>query len=163
MPSGEIVDLKLCEMGSLVGSGKNKIWMREVRKLTDSGHQTSVISTAYNLDLTQISGRMFTRWCQENFFRYMMQHFDIDRIVEYGDIGFPDTEKVINPTWRELKKQRVSVLNKLRYRNAEFAKMTLHPVTEEDPKKYEKWVKKNRSFWRISRIWNTKAKKCFHS
>jgi transposase len=142
MPSGEIVDLKLCEMGSLVGSGKNKIWMREVRKLTDSGHQTSVISTAYNLDLTQISGRMFTRWCQENFFRYMMQHFDIDRIVEYGDIGFPDTEKVINPTWRELKKQRVSVLNKLRYRNAKFAKMTLHPVTEEDPKKYEKWVKK---------------------
>jgi hypothetical protein len=82
---------------------KTKIWMREVRKLTDSGHQTSVISTAYNLDLTQISGRMFTRWCQENFFRYMMQHFDIDRIVEYGDIGFPDTEKVINPTWRELK------------------------------------------------------------
>jgi len=141
MPSGETVELKLCEMGSLVGSDK-KIWMREIRKLTDSGHQTSVISTAYDLDLTRISGRMFSRWCQENFFRYMIQHFDIDRIIEYGDVGFPDTEIVVNPTWRELNKQRISVLNKLKYRNAKFAQMTLHPVTDEDFKKYDKWVRK---------------------
>jgi len=139
MPAGETVNMRLCEMGSPVGSDK-KIWMREVRKLTDSGHQTSVISTAYDSDLIRLSGRMFSRWCQENFFRYMIQHFDIDRIVEYGDIGFPDTEQVINPAWRELNNQRISLLNKLRYRNAKFAKMTLHPVAEEDPKKYNKWV-----------------------
>lgn len=141
-PAGEISEMRLCEMGSLVGSGKKAVWMREVRKLTDSGHQTSVISTAHDLDLTQLSARMFSRWCQENFFRYMMQHFDIDRIVEYGDIEFPDTEKVVNPAWRELGKQRCSLLNKLRFRNAKFAKMTLHPVAEDEPKKYEKWVKK---------------------
>jgi len=140
-PAGETVKMRLCEMGSLVGSAK-KVWMREVRKLTDSGHQTSVISTAYDLNLTRISGRMFSRWCQENFFRYMMQHFDIDRIVEYGDIGFPDTEEVVNPAWRELNKRRTSVVNKLRYRRAKFAEMTLHPVTGEDPKKYDKWVGK---------------------
>jgi len=142
MPAGETVEMRLCEMGSLVGSDKKAVWMREVRKLTDSGHQTSVISTVRDLDLTQLSARMFSRWCQENFFRYMMQHFDIDRIVEYGDIEFPDTEKVVNPAWRELNKQRCSLLNKLRYRNAKFAKMTLHPVTENESKKYEKWVKK---------------------
>ena len=72
----------------------------------------------------------------------MMQHFDIDRIIEYGDIEFPDTERVVNPAWRELNKQRLSLLNKLRYRNAKFAKMTLHPVTEDKPKNYGKWVKK---------------------
>ncbi|MDM8515977.1 hypothetical protein QUF76_07245 [Desulfobacterales bacterium HSG16] len=142
MPAGETVKMKLCEMGSLVGSGKKAVWMREARKLTDSGHQTSVISTAYDLEFTQFSARMFSRWCQENFFRYMLQHFDIDRIVEYGDIEFPDTEKVVNPAWRELNKQRCSLLNKLRYRNARFAKMTLHPVTENESKKYEKWVRK---------------------
>jgi hypothetical protein len=25
-----------------------------------------------------LSGWLFSRWCQENFFRYMMQHFAID-------------------------------------------------------------------------------------
>ena len=27
---------------------------------------------------------MFSRWSQENFFRYMMQHFAIDLLNEYG-------------------------------------------------------------------------------
>lgn len=78
MPNGEIVTMRLTEMGSLVGSGKDAVWMREVRKLTDSGHQTSLISTAYDVPHTQLAARMFSRWCQENFFRYMMQHFGID-------------------------------------------------------------------------------------
>jgi hypothetical protein len=69
LPSGEAVTMKLAERGSLVGTGKQAMWMREVRKLTDSGHQTSIITTAYELELTAVCGRMFSRWCQENFFR----------------------------------------------------------------------------------------------
>jgi hypothetical protein len=59
MPSGEVVTMQLCEMGSCVGSGKDAMWMREVRKLTDSGHQTSLISTAFDLPHTQPAARMF--------------------------------------------------------------------------------------------------------
>ena len=43
MPAGETVTMRLAEMGSLLGSGKNAFWVREVRKLTDSGHQTGRI------------------------------------------------------------------------------------------------------------------------
>ncbi len=32
---------------------------------------------------------------------FIFLRIDIDRIVEYGDIGFPGTEKVINPAWQE--------------------------------------------------------------
>jgi len=142
MPAGEVIDMRLCEMGSYVGSGKDAIWMREVRKLTDSGHQTSLISTAFDLPHTQLAGRMFSRWCQENFFNYMMQHFDIDVILEYGTTEFPDTEKVVNPTWRQLDRSRNSLQNKLRYRRARFAEMTMHPETEEKSAKYRKWVTK---------------------
>jgi hypothetical protein len=129
-------------MGSYVGSGKDAIWMREVRKLTDSGHQSSLISTAFDLPHTQLAARMFSRWCQENFFNYMMQHFDIDVILEYGATEFPDTEKVVNPTWRQLDRSRNSLQNKLRYRRARFAEMTMHPETEEKPTKYRKWLTK---------------------
>jgi len=142
MPGGEVVKMRLCEMGSLVGSGKDATWMRQVRKLTDSGHQTSLISTAFDLPHTQLAARMFSRWCQENFFNYMMQHFDIDVLLDYGVTEFPDTEKVINPAWRELNRSRNSLTNKLRYRRARFAEMTLHPETEDNPKKHDKWLKK---------------------
>jgi hypothetical protein len=141
-PTGEVIDMHLCEMGSYVGSGKNAIWMREVRKLTDSGHQSSIISTAFDLPHTQLAAYMFSRWCQENFFNYMMQHFDIDVILEYGVTEFPDTEKVVNPTWRQLDRSRNSLQNKLRYRLARFAEMTMNPETEEKPAKYHKWLTK---------------------
>ncbi|MBU1228318.1 MAG: hypothetical protein KJ698_14030, partial [Actinobacteria bacterium] len=140
MPNGEEVSMSLAEMGSAVGSGKEPIWMREVRKLSDSGHQTSLISTAYILPHTQLAIRMFSRWCQENFFRYMMQHFGIDLLSEYGLESFPDTEKVVNPTWRDLDRQRNSMRNKLRYRQAKFAELTIRPEVENSSTKYEKWL-----------------------
>ncbi|MDF1581647.1 MAG: hypothetical protein P1P74_12865 [Desulfuromonadales bacterium] len=142
MPGGEVVKMRLCEMGSLVGSGNDASWMREVRKLTDSGHQTSLISTAFDLPHTQLAARMFSRWCQENFFNYMMQHFDIDVLLDYGVTEFPDTEKVINPAWRQLNRSGNSLQNKLRYRRARFAEMTMHPATEDKAKKYRRWLKK---------------------
>ncbi len=142
MPNGEVVNMKLAEMGSLVGSGKKVIWMREIRKLTDSGHQTSLISTAYELPHIQLAARMFSRWCQENFFRYMMRHFSIDLVQEYGVEEFSGTETVINPIWRELNRTRNSLQNKLRYRRARFTEMTMHPETEADQNKYIKWLEK---------------------
>jgi hypothetical protein len=65
MPSGETVVMRLAEMGSLVGSGTNAFWVREIRKLTESGHQTSIISTGYELCHRRLAASMFTRWCQE--------------------------------------------------------------------------------------------------
>lgn len=142
MPNGETVTMDLAEMGSLVGSGKNAMWMREIRKLTESGHQTSMISTAFELCHTQLGARMFSRWCQENFFRYMMKHFAIDLLQQYGTEELPDTELVVNPSWRVLDKSRNSIQNKLRYRLARFAEMSLHPKTEDNAVAYQKWMTK---------------------
>jgi len=47
---------------------------------------------------------MFARWCQENFFSYMMQHYDIDGLIEYGAQELPGTTLVVNPEHRELEK-----------------------------------------------------------
>lgn len=142
MPRGETVTLRLAERGSLIGTGKDAIWVREVRKLTTSCHQTSLISTAYALPHKGLAARMFSRWCQENFFGYMMHHFAIDLLAEYGTEDLPTRQEVINPTWRELTKQRNSIQSKLRYQQAKFADMTIHPKVEEDTKRYQAWVTK---------------------
>ncbi len=142
MPSGEVIEMKLCEMGSRIGSGEKSVWVREVRKLTESGHQTSLISTGFEVPHTRLAAQMFSRWSQENFFGYMMEHFDIDSVLEYGVTEFPATETVINPDWRELNRSRNSLQNKLRYHQARFAELTMHPETEDNGPKYREWLKK---------------------
>jgi hypothetical protein len=138
LPEGETVTMRLAERGSLVGTGADAIWMKEVRKLTESGHQVSLISTAYGLAPEGLAAGLFSRWCQENFFRYMMEHFEIDLLSEYKTAPLHDTEKVINPLWRELERHRNALENKLRYRRARFAEWSLHAVPASEEKKYRK-------------------------
>jgi hypothetical protein len=83
----------------------NNLWVREVRHLTEKGHQSSILSTDYCSDLSQVAGTTFARWCQENFFKYMRQYYNIDRLVEYGTEAIPDTTRVVNPAWRQLDSQ----------------------------------------------------------
>jgi len=140
MPPGEIVTMKLAEMGSWIGSREDGLWVREIRKLTDSGHQTSLITTAFGQLGPQSAASLFSRWSQENFFRYMMQHFAIDALNEYDTEAISGTNQpVINPAWRELDRQCRSLKTKLTQRQARFAALTLHPHAEEtDIKKWEK-------------------------
>ena len=142
MPQGETVTIRLAEMGSRIGTGRDAIWVREVRKLTNSCHQTSLVSTAYGLPHKGLAARMFSRWCQENFFAYMMHHFAIDLLAEYSTEDLPADEKVVNPAWRTLNKRRNSLQSKLRYRQARFAEMTIHPKVEGETRKYRDWLQK---------------------
>ena len=117
------------------------VWIREVRKLTKIGSpDQSDKQRVLKWPHTQLAAQMFSRWSQENFFGYMLQHFDIDSVLEYGVTEFPDTETVINPEWRELNRFRNSLQNKLRYRQARFAELTMHPETEDNGPRYRKWL-----------------------
>jgi len=132
LPGGETVSLKLAERGSWIGSLREGLWVREVRKLNQGGHQTSLISTAYGQLGPENAGQLFSRWSQENFFAYMMEHFAIDALSEYGTEVIPGTNRpVVNPAWRELDRQSRSVKGKLTQRQSRFAALTLHPEAEE--------------------------------
>jgi len=84
--------MKLAERGALIGG---KLWVREIRKLTDSGHQTSVLSSNYQDDLVPLACAMFAGWSQENFFKYMREHYNLDRLVDYSLEEISDTVKVV--------------------------------------------------------------------
>jgi hypothetical protein len=104
VPGGGATRMLLAQRETQLRAGKESLPVTEVRRLTPSGHQTAVICSARRLDATVIAGRMFARWCQENFFAYMMQHYDIDGLVEYGAEALPDTVEVVNPARRTLDK-----------------------------------------------------------
>jgi hypothetical protein len=65
---------ELAERGSRL---RNGLWVREFRKRTESGHQTAFLSTDYQSPGSLLAPAMFARWCQENFFRYMRQNFNL--------------------------------------------------------------------------------------
>ena len=138
MPNGEVVSMKLAEMGSRIGSRRDGLWVREVRKLTGSGHQTSLISTVYGELALEDAGRLFSRWSQEIFFGYMMEHFAIDTLNEYKTEIIPGTNRpVVNPERRKLDREYRSAISKLTRCQARFAALTLHP--ESEAPEIEKW------------------------
>lgn len=138
-PSGEKVSMQLAERGSWIGSKKDGLWVRESRKLTSSGHQVSLISSVYNQLAVRDTASLFSRWAQENFFRYMMQHYAIDLLSEYQTEKLPGTNRpVVNPLWRDLGKCIRRVCGTLQRRQVEFAALTLHPETNEEKKSKKK-------------------------
>jgi len=104
VPGGGTTRMGLATRETSVSANGQSLPVKEVRRLTKTGHQTAVISTARKLLTQVIAGRMFARWCQENFFAYMMQHYDIDGLVQYGAQEVSGTAEVVNPAWRELDK-----------------------------------------------------------
>lgn len=92
------ITMRLCEMGTEL----NGHWFREIRKLSENGHQKSIMTTHPSLSLQNIAVKMFSRWTQENFFKYMIQEFDFDRMIEYG-IDIVDKKRTIpNPDYKIL-------------------------------------------------------------
>jgi hypothetical protein len=76
--SGETVEFWMTERGVCLANG---FWLREVRHRDASDHQTAILTTDFLHPLEKVAAAMFARWCQENFFRYMMEHYALDRFV----------------------------------------------------------------------------------
>jgi hypothetical protein len=124
LQGGETERLLLAERGTCLS---NDLWVREVRHLDKSGHQTSILSTAFRCDLTKQASGMFARWHQENFFKYMRQHFGLDRLVEHGVSPLPDTTLLVNPAWRALDSQVRRFTGELNRQRAAFSAHILRP------------------------------------
>ena len=120
--SGEVVELELAERGTQL---RNGLWVREVRQREDSGHQVSVLSTDYKRPLEQAAVALFARWCQENFFKYMTEHYHLDKLVEYGVEPLPETIRVVNPAWRQLDSQVRQQTALLAREQAQFGELNL--------------------------------------
>ncbi len=75
---------------------------REIRRLNASDHQTSILTTHPFLAMVIIAGKMFGRWIQENFFRYLIADYDFDKLIQYEVQPIDENKEVINPQHRRL-------------------------------------------------------------
>jgi transposase len=84
---------------------KGKLRLRQVTCLSDNGHQTQVITSRWDLRDIEVAYRMFDRWRQENFFKYMREEFLLDALVDYQIEPEDPTRTIPNPERRALDKE----------------------------------------------------------
>ena len=92
---------------------KGKLRLRQITRLCDNGHQTQVITNRSDLRDIELAWRMFERWRQENFFKYMREEFLLDALVDYRIEPEDPTRTIPNPERRALDKQIRSARIKL--------------------------------------------------
>ncbi len=84
---------------------KGKLRLRQITRLCDNGHQTQVITSRWDLRDIEVAYRMFERWRQENFFKYMREEFLLDALVDYQIEPEDPTRTIRNPERRALDKE----------------------------------------------------------
>jgi prepilin-type processing-associated H-X9-DG protein len=96
---------------------KGKLRLRQITRLTQGGHQTHIITSRWDLRTIVVAFRMFERWRQENFFKYLRQEYLIDALADYQIEPDDPQRSVPNPARKavakELSRSRVR-LSKLR-------------------------------------------------
>jgi hypothetical protein len=96
--SGDKTKMKLAEKEVVL----NNVCLREIRKLSDDGHQTSIITSNKKLSKEVLAVNMFARWTQENFFKYMRKEYDFDRMMQYVVEQADGEFMVSNPVYNNL-------------------------------------------------------------
>ena len=121
---GQQVSYELAEKTVRMRSG---LKMREVRRLrTDDRRQTAVLTTCWKMPLLQVAWRMFARWRQENFFRYMREHFALDAVVSRRVQPVDPARTLPNPKRRRMEKRLASMRVQLRKLQTEYGARALN-------------------------------------
>ena len=83
-------------------NGRRRFACRQITRLDPAtGHQTQILTTRSDPDPATLAYAMFSRWRQENFFRYMRAHFGLDALDTYATTPDDPARLVPNPARRD--------------------------------------------------------------
>jgi hypothetical protein len=115
---------------------KGKLRLRQVTRLTETGHQTSIVTSRWELPAIVVAHRMFERWRQENFFKYLREEYLIDALADYQIEPDDPTRSIPNPARKAVVKEVYAAhvhLRKLRESYGATAIDYIHGPTSTDP------------------------------
>jgi transposase len=110
---------------------KGKLRLRQVTRLMDNGHQTPILTSRRDLPAAQVAYRMFDRWRQENFFKYLREEYALDALVEYATVPDDPTREVPNPAWAAVDAQLRQAYAQLDRLQAEYGLEALTNLEEQ--------------------------------
>jgi len=124
--NGRTIKYTLADQGVYLLRGKLRL--RQVTRLSEDGHQTPIVTSRRDLSAVEVAYRMFERWRQENFFKYLREEYALDALVEYATEPDDPTREVPNPKWNLLDGQLRQARAVLKVLPAEYGlKALLNP------------------------------------
>jgi hypothetical protein len=81
---------------------KGALRLRQVTRLSKDGHQTPIVTSRRDLSAARVAYRMFNRWRQENFFKYLREEYALDALADYASEPADPDRDVPNPARRDL-------------------------------------------------------------
>ncbi len=94
------VAYKLADKGVWLLGGSLRL--RQVTRLGADGHQTHIITSRRDLPAIEVAYRMFERWRQENFFKYLRAEYALDALADYQTEAADPERTVPNPLRRTM-------------------------------------------------------------
>ena len=80
----------------------NGLEVRQIRRRLDNGRQVAIVTTHPDMPMAEVAGAMFSRWSQENYFKYMREEFALDLFPTHDLEQLDPDAIVVNPAWRAL-------------------------------------------------------------
>ena len=92
---GRKVAYALADQGVALLGGSLRL--RQVTRLSEDGHQTQIITSRRDLPAVEVAYRMFERWRQENFFKYLREEYALDALADHQLEAADPARSVPNP------------------------------------------------------------------
>jgi hypothetical protein len=86
--------------------GPEYLWLRQITVLREDGRQTVIVTNRTDLPAVEVVRRLFRRWRQENYFKYMEAEFALDALVDYGVEEVSEEVTRPNPERKRVGKER---------------------------------------------------------
>jgi len=121
--NGQQIEYRLADQRIYLQYGpktqRKRLYLRQVTRLCDNGHQTPILTSRRDLSTLEVAYRMFERWRQENFFKYLREEFALDALVDYGTEPADADRHVPNP-------EREKIDAELRKAHAQLEQLQAH-------------------------------------
>ena len=124
---------------------QRKLRLRQVTRLGAHGHQTPIITSRWDLPAIVVAYRMFERWRQENFFKYIKAEYWIDALADYQIEPDDPHRSVPNPARKALEKEIRRTRSQLEKLRARYAEATLGSRSHPHPRPTKKETRALRS------------------
>lgn len=126
---GQQVEYELADNGIHVDYGhgrhRKRLHLRQISRLRENGDQTHIVTNDRSSATLLLAHRMFGRWGQENFFKYMGDETDFDGLWTYAMEDADGDRAVPNPERRKLAPRINEVRDRLQALTKEYGDRAL--------------------------------------
>jgi hypothetical protein len=99
---------------------KGKLRLRQVTRLREDNHQTQIVTSRWDISAAMVAYRMFERWRQENYFKYMQEEYALDALVDYNFEPVDLATEVASPERKAAEKRLKAAREELAKREKEY-------------------------------------------